>query len=744
MNRPPVLQLRPQKRKKAARFQVHLHFGMTSIEWIPRLRLVPNRFNIKEKGVKGQYYNHCLLFDLRHQFQDSHLHELAEHKSCHDALILIQVWALQRGLWRNHDGWDTSTVALLMVYLLRSQKMNSRMTPVQMFTVVLNTWATINWLGCNETESQSHRAAKSHSPKVGGTTNVRTVLVLPDHDRKESETAAQAALSQLYARQTRESPLSPEDTPTLLELYSCPERYQLGPVFLDPTMTYNYLGGVSSNYMKVLQCHAKKSLEALRMSRSAFQYLFMKPARFWDQWDLFLQIPSTCQRNLGWEFGVRHLISKLETGLGDRINAMRVLSNGNGNLSDVGSESDQYPTEEIGLQKRTTLHSLCSPTGTDFIVLGFSINPETSQRAVDRGPPSDNHSEVQKFLDLWGKKAQLRRFKDGAIVQAVVWNDESKERFQNSNKWDGGYVEKIANHLIQIHHNSREVSRCLPNLLGVIDGHFQRSKHFDPWSAHQNMMKAFDSLSDFLRESTETRVQGKLQAHSIDLPLPIDAVEPLSPCLRYCELFPPMPHPLLSVADSLEKKVSGAITSDPILIQIKFGPSSKWPTDLKAIGAAKTAMLIRLAESIEGMANSDFGGPITVCPTYADIIYKGYCFRILVRADPEIQMLRRLTNPSPLALALLVKLENTHVLASRHHSTIHAVHSLHPSAGSVVRIAKRWAASHLLSGHLRPEAIELLVAKVYTEDGFALKAPATAMAGFLRFLHLFSSHDWAR
>lgn len=79
-----------------------------------------------------------------------------------------------------------------------------------------------------------------------------------------------------------------------------------------------------------------------------------------------------------------------------------------------------------------------------------------------------------------------------------------------------------------------------------------------------------------------------------------------------------------------------------------------------------------------------------------------------------------------------------------HHSTIHAIHTLYPSSGSVVRLAKRWTACHLLSDLIPFEAIELLVAKVYTNRDVPLDPPATVVSGFLRFLHLLATHNWTR
>jgi U3 small nucleolar RNA-associated protein 22 len=749
--RSPCLRLVPPSKKKPPKFQVNLHFGMHSIDWIPKLRLVPNRCNIKCKSVsmKTQRYNHSLMFDARHQFEDKHLHSIVGHANVEAALVLIQVWALQRGLWRNHDGWTKENVAMFLIYLLRTHKMNSRMTPIQLFTVVLQTWANTNWLGEeeNKNENTTVRAAHSQTSQFHKNDKLRrSVLVLPLEDSSEKETIRQSELGRLYAQQTEESPLSDDDPPTLIEAYASPKSYFLGPVFLDPTLTYNFLGDVSPNYMKLLRSHAKKSLQGLKQPRTAFSFLFMRSVRFWNQWDLYVQVPM--EKSAEWESSSRGLVETIELALGNRIRGLRVLSTGNGDASKGKAIPDDFPTRLVDKQVNSKQSISQSPTGTNKIVIGISVNPETSQRVVDRGPPSDKSKEVQSFMKLWGDKAELRRFKDGAIVQAVVWNEKNDGTFQNEGKLNGGYVEKIVKHIVQLHFTKAPIQFSLSTLLSVVDGAVSEketsSPFADPITSHQDIMTAFDSLSDFLRNNSQPPGPGNMGTTSLGLPLPIDAVEPISPCLRYSELFPPVPHPFLGGRPANTKKVSGALVSDPILIQIRFGSSSKWPNDLKAIGAAKTAMLIQLADAIEASGREGFEGPVLVTPTYADVGFKGYCFRILVRADPEIRMLQGLVQPSPVASALLTELTRKHLVASKHHSTIHAVHSLHPSAGSVVRMAKRWLASHLLSGLIATEAIELLVAKVYSDDEALLEVPGTVQAGFLRFLHLLANHDWAR
>ena len=774
-NRPPYLELVPSQslsskgiKKKGAKFQVHLHFGMQSIDWIPQLRLVPNRCNIKDseqegvvdperKLIQSQLYNQSLLFDARHHFEDEHLtsEDLVDHPNVEATLVLIQIWALKRGLWRNHDGWSKENVSMFLIYMLRTNRMNPRMTPIQQFTVVLQMWSTTNWLGNNVSKGKSGndrevRASQSEASQYSKSKrHRRDVLVLPEEDSTEKETIRNSDLARLYEKQTKESPLTNRDPSTLVEAYASSEYYSLGPVMLDPTMTYNFLGDVSPNYMKLLQNHATKSLQGLKESQSTFSNMFMKNTRFWSQWDMYVKIPLR-NKSGEWETSIRCLLRKLELALGNRVRGMRVLSTGNGDVSLDKDDLDQIPSSTFDKKSNLKRRSLyLSPSYSGEIILGITINPETSQRVVDRGPPSDQQKEVKSFIQLWGDKAQLRRFKDGAIVQAVVWNDEDgKDRYQNQIKMEGGYVDKIVRHIVRLHYTKDNIEFALPHLISIVDGISTSkenavSQFQDPLVAHQDVMKAFESLSQFMRQGSMPSQYRHQNQNFVELPLNIDAMEPLSPCLRYSELFPPIPHPFLGgKSSSNNKQVSGAITSQPIEIQIRFESSSKWPSDLKAIGAAKTAMLIQIANSIEGLNNRDFDGPIQVTTNHLDLGYRGYCFRIIIRADAEIKLLKGLVRPSPTAFSLLKTLTRVHVVAAKHQSMIHSVHTLHPSSSGVVRMAKRWVGNHMLSGLITTEAIELMVAKVYSDSDTPLEPPSTVTSGFLRFLHLLAFHDW--
>ena len=857
------------KHSKPSKFRIRVLLNMESLDWIPLLRLVPNRCNLGWSNtnttttIEGSpMYNHALLEDAYHtsflpssstsesrrkppnsqrqedesdcSSEDDEEDEEDEHyPHWEDAVILAKIWCLQRGLLRAHDGFTTDHLALLILYLYRTRQANARMAPLQVLAALFKCLGETMWFDNNNNNNNNSQEQSNSlgTKQPRRNKNKRAVLVLPSPGRNEAQTIAHSSVAKLYAKQTKESPLSENDPKTLMELY---QKVSPGPVLLDPSLRFNYLQRISPSFMALVQREASKSLHYLhspatiRMSMTKngeeapvaaadkpFAALFMSPARFWDRHDLYFQMPlshfrkdpvtETCyglysparRADIGeYEALARAVMSVLEAALGDRVTSIQMISNGNGLLNQQQTgvveasgqssflDSDQLPLYQVQKDQSvaTKASARVSPRGDGNIVLGISLNADTCHRIVDRGPPADESASIQQFLDLWGNKAELRRFKDGAIVQAVVWNTTKNEpdmanlvRYQNEDSMQGGIVERIVSCMLHRHFISSKkvasgetsvIMSPLRDMTSIIDGVVMGSstgKDVDspsPWFAnptlaHRNIMKSFEELAGFLREHSlpSLPVPGTLEekASRLGMPLIIDAVEPISPCLRYSEIFPPLPHPFLGGAGVKGmKKTSGAIGSEPVCIQIRFGMSSKWPTDLKAIGAAKTAMLIQLANGIEAMKETSrgecdgFAGPITVTPNYVDVGFRGYMFRIRVRADPEIRLLRSLLKPSVEAAALLRDLTRENIVSATHHAMIHGIHTKHASAGGVVRMATRWVAGHMLSGLIPLEAIELLVARVYTDRNSPLEAPASVAAGFLRFLHLLESHDWAR
>ena len=194
----------------------------------------------------------------------------------------------------------------------------------------------------------------------------------------------------------------------------------------------------------------------------------------------------------------------------------------------------------FGHATRTARRTPASPVpdeeGTPCLAVGLRIDPNASRRIVDRGPPAEDVEGSAAFVSLWGEgRAQLRRFQDGAIVRAAVWNDAAgggggggaPVQFHGTDRSMGGIVERIVQHVVRLHFTDARAAKKrkgskqssaafeLRNVLSFIDGVSttpsslsspQSSKFADSLALHKNAMGAFESLAEFLRKNTAVRL----------------------------------------------------------------------------------------------------------------------------------------------------------------------------------------------------------------------------------------------
>ncbi|XP_045792401.1 nucleolar protein 6-like [Trifolium pratense] len=148
--------------------------------------------------------------------------------------------------------------------------------------------------------------------------------------------------------------------------------------------------------------------------------------------------------------------------------------------------------------------------------------------------------------------------------------------------------------------------------------------------------------------------------------------------------------------------------------------SRNWPMDEIAIEKTKSSFLIQIGESLQ----KKWGMTCTATEDDVDVLMSGYAFRLKLLHERALSLIG--SDQKSRVYSADKKL----LIRSQHASMINGLQSRYPIYGPVVRLAKRWAASHLFSACLVEEAIELLVAYLFLNP-LPFDVPCSRITGFL-------------
>ena len=414
-------------------------------------------------------------------------------------------------------------------------------------------------------------------------------------------------------------------------------------------------------------------------------------------------------------------------------------------VSSVLSRLDRILLQALGSRVRaiTILHpsshprplSQGQPTLLPTVDVGLILDPKQALRLVDHGPRADENEQlVQAFRDFWGEKSELRRFKDGSIQESVVWEvNAPAERVH--------IPLRIVEHVILRHFGIKKVESISPSydaLLAIPPSIGKYRGIPESTSGFRSAMQAFEELTKGIK--------------AIDLPLSLVSCTPASEGLRYTSVFPPVPIPT-SRLDSIPECARYTTVHEAILM---FEKSSKWPDDLGAIQKLKLAWFENLARLIvdkfDGskaeVSIDDGTSPIEDNASLEVLLPEGHAFRLRMYHDRERTLLERKLDDktmhgfdrqeAQMALDLHIR---RFVHGPQHHAAIMNMHHRYAGWSPSVRLIKRWCAAHMLSLHICPEVIELLVAHVFLQAG-AQTVPHTGPSGFARTLDFIRNWDW--
>ncbi|KAK7543513.1 Nrap protein [Phyllosticta citricarpa] len=481
------------------------------------------------------------------------------------------------------------------------------------------------------------------------------------------------------------------------------------PTFFDGPRSLNILYKMTPWAYKLLRREAKTTVSSLGDSAfDQFEATFvLKTDHVLHRYDIVAEIPVS---SFGINFGdddhnqkitksFHKLYRVLKRGLGDRAELVSLIL----------PEAPAFP---LGNAKTTI------PRGATLQV-GFVVDPANALRAVDHGPSAESKKEAALFRQFWGEKAELRRFKDGSILESLVWSTKDSK---------ASIFEQIVHYVLD-RHLGKDVAESTKlfgeNFSQLLSGNGQVGHDlFLPFK------KAFDNLERAIRS-----LEG--------MPLSTRHVFAADPQLRYASVDVPL-------------QLNRRQPPQPADVMIEFEGSARWPDDLRAIQMTKVAFLLKMGELLQesaegvttrvGLENQGFD---IMNQSFMDVIYQsGAVFRLRVYHDREQTLLERRLKDKSLdtatreatALALATHKRQSQRVPS-HTQAIQALSTRLPALSPAIRLLKKWFAAHLLSSHFATELIELMVVRTFL-NSYPWEPPTSAMTGFLRTLSFLARWDW--
>lgn len=391
----------------------------------------------------------------------------------------------------------------------------------------------------------------------------------------------------------------------------------------------------------------------------------------------------------------QHLYDVLTKGLSDRANLVYPWF----------SETVPWPTDSLPASegRRETAH------------IGLILNAEQAYRIVDHGPPSEEKTAAAQYRQFWGEKSELRRFRDGTLSETLIWAQNSNETV----------IEQIVRYVIR-RHCGQDVARGLHMI-----GNDFRSLLCDPGPVDPRspLMSFFERLETDIR-----RLEG--------LPLQIRQITAADSNLRYASLTD-------ATSESRGKQFMN--------VCVQFEGSARWPNDIAAVQRTKIAFLLKIGElleesSTEGLTTRvgvENEGTQLVNVAFLDILYpQGAAFRLRIHHEHELSLLetarvgkdlgvRRHENVTLAAAAY----KRNFTQSPLHTQAVRTLCTRFPLLSPSMRLMKKWRNSHLLSGHISDELVELLTIRIFVTP-YPWQAPASLATAFLRTLTFISRWQW--
>lgn len=500
------------------------------------------------------------------------------------------------------DGFDSHHATLLMAYLLQTRRVTTQISALSAFQAALTFLAEtdLSTARCDFTTTEIAKAATNTEPIFNAS------LLFPLFDQSSEN-----------------------------------------------NVSVNVFWRLGKSTLLTLRSEAAISLRELQYNQdSCFQHLFMQRRSFFERHDIFFhftmdsvidaeafkssidesdpvqanmakQVENAVLDRTALQYFPDKVVEYATKALGDRAllvtTSVRCIL-----VAPTGAKEEFHHVANFPSWRQEHAKEESSPleqgaTVQWIVSVGVIMNKEKAMRRVERGPSTgtDSADAAQAFRDFWGpQKCQLRRFQDGAIIDAVVWDLETSSLATSSLVGDptkrilstplraDRVVDVVMRYII---------GRYLPSVSGS-DGQYlycNLSSQIEDFCHHvlisptPRAVNRNPSLSNQGESDPDTltrhavqaldQLRGLLTSQLKNLPLSFESLMAVTPELRYTAVIPVRPHPILLGKDALKAHAGDVISllCSPLRVFAKMESSGKWPQDAEAVAKCKTAFLLK-------------------------------------------------------------------------------------------------------------------------------------------------------
>jgi U3 small nucleolar RNA-associated protein 22 len=372
--------------------------------------------------------------------------------------------------------------------------------------------------------------------------------------------------------------------------------------------------------------------------------------------------------------------------------------------SDMLAADARSVAEEVGMAIATALGSrlfrkqvYLRYSAEGEISVSGDIDSNTVNSFVDKGPSADA-PQAEEFRRFWGKKAELRRFKDGSILECVVWQTGAQMPA----------AEQAIRYIMEAKFASLrnvEISFCPLGACKSVS-----KSHVELWSAIEELRVKLTTIEKLPISIVSLR-PSHAKFTATDLPL-----NPSSP-------------------------------QAPLDCVIEFESSQSWPSTRVAIWHAKCAFLLAIREGLlKQYCAVEIAGEEVSEEPFVDVKMTGgrfenFAFRCRIFANVEkdrltLQLASTESPPSLAEVATVGQLWFAPMLRAR----IHALSATCPALSGAISQAKSWMDNHLLLDPYLRDWVEITMAHVVETK--RANIPQSAHVLFLDWLFFLADHSY--